>query len=100
MAELAQTPITHSNKAVAIGAASYYVDRFVAERLSKFTYGVSCSTLYRPLNQEHVRREHTSYLDPAGDRRIPDHFQTMLLRVRHPCPFIDPPGQSHPVAGY
>ena len=92
MTGLTLTPKTHSNKAVAIGAVSYYVDSFVAGRISKFTYGVSCNAIYKPSNPEHVRREDKSYLDPAGNRHIPDYFQTMLLRVRHPRPFVDPPG--------
>jgi hypothetical protein len=85
------TPVTPSNKAVAIGAVSYYVDRFVAARISKFTYGISCNTTYQPSNPEHVRREHRSYVDPAGVKRIPGHFETILPRVRHPPFFIDSP---------
>ena len=33
------TPATHSNKACAVGAISFYVDKFVTRRISKFTYG-------------------------------------------------------------
>jgi len=73
-------PDTQTNKAVAVGAVSFYVDHFVTGRISKFTYGASGSILYQSFNPEHVRREHKSYLDAAGDRRIPDHFGAMLLR--------------------
>ena len=94
------TPVTHSNKAVAIGAASYYVDRFVAGRISKFTYGVSCNTPYQPSNPEHVKREHKSYINAAGERCVRESFRTMLQRVRRQPPFVNPPRQSHPIAGY
>jgi hypothetical protein len=77
------TLVTHRNKAVAVGAVSYYIDHFVTGRISKFTYGVPCIALYDPSNPEHVRREHKSYINPMGEKRVPDHFETMLSRVRH-----------------
>jgi hypothetical protein len=86
------TPATHSNKAVAVGAVSYYLDHFVTGRISKFTYGAACCITYQPSNPEHVRRGHKSYLDAAGEKTLPDFFQTMLLRVRHPPSSITPPG--------
>jgi len=73
-------PDTHTNKAVAVGAVSFYVDHFVTGRISKFTYGVPGNTIYQAYNPEHVQREHKSYLDLAGERRIPDHFGAMLSR--------------------
>jgi hypothetical protein len=78
------TPVTHSNKAVAVGAVSFYVDNFVIGRISKFTYGAPSSVLYQPSNPEHVKRGQRLYLDPAGNKRILDHFETMLSRVCHP----------------
>jgi len=72
--------VRHSNKAVAVGAVSYYVDHFVTGRIAKFTYGAPGNPLYQAHNPEHVRREHKSYLDPAGDRYVPGHFEAMLLR--------------------
>ena len=83
MIEPTLTLVTRSNKAVAVGAVSYYLDNFVTGRISKFTYGASCDVHYQPSNLEHVRRGHKSYLNAAGDKLIPDYFQTMLLRVRH-----------------
>ena len=86
------TPVTHSNKAVAVGAVSFYVDHFVTGRISKFTYGTHHSILYQPSDPEHVRREHKSFFDPAGDKYLPDRFESMLSRVCHPLPFFGPPG--------
>ena len=77
---------THSNKAVAVGAISFYLDHFVTGRISKFTYGAPCSASYQPFDPEHIRREHKAWLDPVGDKWVPDHFETMLLRVCHPPP--------------
>ena len=91
---------THSNKAVAVGAVSFYVDHFVTGRIAKFTFGVPSHVRYRPFDPEHVRREHKLSLDPTGDKRIPGHFETMLTRVCHPPRSFDPPGQFHCVTGH
>ena len=69
------------DKAVAVGAVSFHIDRFVRGRLSKFTYGVPCSTVYVPFNPEHVKREDKTYIDPEGDKCVPDAFDTMLSKV-------------------
>jgi hypothetical protein len=78
------TRVTGSNKAVAVGAVSFHVDHFVTGRIAKFTYGSSGKILYDPSNSEHVKREKESYLNAAGEKRIRDHFYTMLSRVWHP----------------
>ena len=82
------TPVTHSNKAVAVGAVLFYVDHFVTGRISKFTYGVLTMTPYQSSNREHVRRKDKLTLDAAGDWYVTNHFASMLLRVRHPLPFL------------
>ena len=51
-------------------------------RISKFTYGAFGGTMYKPSDPEHARRVKQSYIDAMGDRRIPDHFNIMLTRVR------------------
>ena len=71
------------NKAVAIGAISYYIDHFVIGRISKFTYGVLSNTLFDPSNPDHIRRSRQSIVDAMGDKRIPGRFNIMLTRVRH-----------------
>ena len=72
----------HRNKAVAIGAVSYYIDHFVAARVLKFTYGVPCETTYDPSDPEHARRFNKSYVDEIGTRYVRGAFDTMLTRVR------------------
>ena len=89
------TLVTRSNKAVAVGAVSFYVDRFVTGRISKFTYGVPGTIPYQPSDPEHVVREYKMYVNPAGEKRIPNRFWIMLSRVCHPPPFADPPRQAH-----
>ena len=76
------------NKAVAIGAVSYYIDHFVTTRISKFTYGLLGNTLYDPSNPEHVRRANKSFVNAMGDKRIPDGFEIMLTRVRGEQPLL------------
>jgi len=71
----------HSDKAVAVGAISFYVDHFVTGRISIFTYGIPCAVVYEPFDPEHVKREHKSYIDIEGDKCIPGAFQTMLSKV-------------------
>ena len=61
---------------------SYYVDHFVAGRISKFTYGTPCHPSYDPTDPEHVRRAYKLYVDPMGLKRVPGYFETMLSRVR------------------
>jgi hypothetical protein len=70
-----------SDKAVAVGAVSFYINRFVKGRLSRFTYGTPCSTFYRPSNPEHAKREHKTYLNVLGDKYVPDAFMSMLSKV-------------------
>jgi len=73
-------PDMHTNKAVAIGAVSYYVDHFVKSRISRFTYGVPCNVVYNPSNQEHIDRAYKSFPNAIGEKWIPGYFDTMLTR--------------------
>jgi len=78
----AVTWLPDRNKAVAVGAISYYVDHFVTGRISKFTYGVLCNIHYDSSNPEHAQRLHKSFINAMGERWIPGCFSTMLTRVR------------------
>ena len=91
----ALTPVIHSNKAVAVGAISYYVDHFVTGRISKFTYGVPCNTPYQPSKPEHVRREYTAFYNATGGMVLPSYFDTMLSRVCQPSHSINTPREFH-----
>ncbi|KIK43050.1 hypothetical protein CY34DRAFT_804214 [Suillus luteus UH-Slu-Lm8-n1] len=73
-------PDAHANKAVADGAVSFYIDHLVSSRVARATYGTNCGTLYDSQDLEHLARQHKSYIDIAGDRRIPGYFQSILLK--------------------
>jgi len=73
-------PHTNTNKAVAVGAVSFYIDRFVRGRISKFTYGVPYFAIYSPFNPEHVKREDKTHIDLEGDKCVPDAFATLLSK--------------------
>ena len=94
------TLLTYSNKAVAVGAVSFYVDHFVTGRISKFTYGISRHTPYQSTDPEHIRRRHKIYLNPEGEQLLPDCFSAMLSRVRQPPILINTLRQIHCITGY
>ena len=93
------TLVPCSDKAVAVGAVSFYVDYFVTGRIAKFTYGVSCNALYRPFDPEHVKREDKSWLDAVGQKWIPNCFEIMLSRVCHSSSFVDHHKRFHCAIG-
>jgi hypothetical protein len=74
---------SHRNKAVALGAISYYVDNFVTGRISKFTYGVFYGAEFDSSDPEHIRRADKLYVDSLEQVWVPGHFDAMLTRVRH-----------------
>lgn len=71
-----------SDKAVAAGAISFHIDRFVKGRLSKFTYGVPCCTRYNHSDPEHAKRQDKTYINLLGNLFVKDAFKTMLSKVR------------------
>ena len=76
------------NKAVSEGAASYHLDHYVRARVSKMTYGVSCSMNYDLKDAEHIKREFKSYYTASGDKSIPDAFAIILPRVCEVLPIF------------
>ena len=69
MSDTSKTKLFFSNKAVADGAISYYVDHFVQTRVSKLTYGSRVGFYYDPNVPEHQNRPiSTSIL--SGDKLI------------------------------
>jgi len=69
------------NKAVSDGALSFYHDRFVRIRVSKFTYGSFCEIDFNPADPDHQRRIHNTRTDVAGDECISDFFDVILPKV-------------------
>ena len=68
------------SKAVADGAVSYYLDKFVVSRLVRYTYGTPASTRYDPSDPEHRMRSHKKYLAVTGEVQL-DVFSPTLFRV-------------------
>ncbi|KAF7982968.1 hypothetical protein HWV62_24554 [Athelia sp. TMB] len=54
-------PDSHVNKAVAEGAASFYLDHRVSARVARKTYGSRSSTRFKPHDPEHKQRSHATY---------------------------------------
>jgi len=70
------------NKAVADGAISFYLDHFVATRISRFSYGTSCVATFDPSDIDHVIRSSTTDYSCSGERIIPGVFDIILPKVR------------------
>ena len=70
-----------SNKAVADGAISYYIDHFVQTRVSKLTYGSKGSIDYDAKNPEHRRRP--TFTAISGIKRIDRVFWVILPGVSY-----------------
>jgi|ERR1700722_8400268 len=70
-----------SNKAVADGAVSFYLDHIVSVRMARFTYGTEIITPYLPSDPEHIQRAHTKFTDMSGELMVPNVFDTILAKV-------------------
>ena len=70
-----------SNKAVAEGAISFYLDRFVAARVARWTYGSPLSVHYDSSNAEHLSRRSQTYVNEAGWTLLPSGFKSLLEKV-------------------
>lgn len=69
------------NKAVAEGAASYYIQQFVASRIAKYTYGTEVIVDYNEENPEHHLRRGRVRTRPSGRKFVPEGFQVVLSKV-------------------
>ena len=78
--KISPTTIT-SNKAVAEGAISFYLDQKVTARVARLTYGVSCTNIYDETNYEHRVRAHKVTLRPSGRYYVPDAFAPILTKA-------------------
>lgn len=74
--------VTKSNKAVADGAVSFYLDHFVGARVSKHAYGVNCNRPFQPNNLEHISRSDRKYVDLDGDILLSGGFDVILPKVK------------------
>ncbi|KAF8901895.1 hypothetical protein CPB84DRAFT_1846607 [Gymnopilus junonius] len=71
-------PDSHTNKAVAEGAVSFYIDHFVGARVSKLSYGVPVSIPFQPSNPEHLVRSYNKYESLSGRTMITGLFNSIL----------------------
>ena len=69
-------------KAVADGAVSFLIDRYVSGHISKVTFGVQMCAHYDPRNPDHRRRSDAVYVDAAGNSLLPNAFNVILAKVR------------------
>ena len=63
------------------GALSFYHDRFVHTRISKFTYGTFSSARFDPAAPDHQQRLRDVFTTFAGDKHIQGHFSVILPKV-------------------
>ncbi|KAI0804773.1 hypothetical protein BC629DRAFT_1207875 [Irpex lacteus] len=73
-------PDSHTHKAVAEGAVSFYLSNIVTSRVSQLTYGSPCYRTYRPHHPEHVARSHKLVTRPSGELTVPGGFSTILTK--------------------
>jgi hypothetical protein len=66
---------------VSDGALSFYHDRFVRTRVSKFTYGIFGDIEFNPADSDHKRRLPQAFTHLSGDLVIPDCFDVILPKV-------------------
>jgi len=80
-------PDTQTNKAVAVGAISYYLDHFVVGRIVRYTYGTPASTPYESSDPEHHKRAYKKYMGITGvlqlDIFAPSLFKGMRVSGTH-----------------
>ncbi|KIO22620.1 hypothetical protein M407DRAFT_216241 [Tulasnella calospora MUT 4182] len=73
---------SNTAKAVAHGAVAFHLDRSVSERKMRYTYGVSVSAGYNPLDSEHQARTHRLTTDPiSGATYVTGAFSTLVQKV-------------------
>ena len=70
------------NKAVAEGAASFYLQQFVSTRVAKLTYGTKVAEAYNEFDAEHRKRSATVGMNAAGRKLVPGAFAVALAKVR------------------
>ncbi len=70
-----------SNKAVADGAVSYYIDHAVNARMSRYNLGGKEFTSYEESISEHRRRSDKAYVTANGELSLGDQFDAILPKV-------------------
>ena len=77
------TSIFDSNKAVAEGAASFFLEHFVSTRVARYTYGTKCMFPYNPSDPEHFIRRGKTSIRPSGTVNVRDGYAAILKKVTY-----------------
>ncbi|PIL34591.1 hypothetical protein GSI_03370 [Ganoderma sinense ZZ0214-1] len=78
-------PDSHTNKAVANGAVSFFLDHFVSSRVMKMTYGTYVCVKYNADKPEHRARRSKKYVRPSGEVVLSGRFDTVLRKGTRVC---------------
>ncbi|PIL34583.1 hypothetical protein GSI_03362 [Ganoderma sinense ZZ0214-1] len=73
-------PDSHTNKAVANGAVSFFLDHFVSSRVMKMTYGTPIFVSFNPNDPEHHMRRHEKVVRPSRRVKLPNMFDPILKK--------------------
>ncbi|KAI8977709.1 hypothetical protein BD414DRAFT_580166 [Trametes punicea] len=74
-------PDAHTNKAVAEGTISFFLEHFVSARVMTITYGIDICTEYRTNDPEHYARRAEKYVQPSGRVVLGNAFSTILTKL-------------------
>lgn len=88
-------PDESTAKAVASGALVWVIDGVVGSRVSRHSFGIKCSTVYRATDPKHTSRTSKAYGGVDGVRHLPDAFGCILRKgesgkddEEHVAPFV------------
>ncbi|KAL6306646.1 hypothetical protein BKA93DRAFT_133315 [Sparassis latifolia] len=73
-------PDSHTNKAVAEGAVSFYLEHFVSVRVARVTYGTEYLVHYDENDEEHYQRRANVMKRPSGYLALPDAFWSLIQK--------------------
>ncbi|GJE96029.1 heat shock protein 70 family protein [Phanerochaete sordida] len=73
-------PDNCTNKAVAEGAASFFLTSFVSTRIAQFTYGVVFNKTFLEYDPEHLQRRHLLQHRPSGRVSLPDGYRVYISK--------------------
>jgi hypothetical protein len=71
----------NSNRAVAEGSVSFYIQNHVHLRIARFTYGVMCTREFERHHPEHRKRSSSVLVNPSGTAVLPGGYQTVLRKA-------------------
>jgi molecular chaperone DnaK (HSP70) len=88
-------PDESTAKAVASGALVWVIDGVVGSRVSRHSFGIKCSTVYRTTEAKHLTRANKAYGGVDGVKHLPDAFGSILKKgesgrddEEHVAPFV------------